>query len=216
MDKETVKKILEELKKSQKRNFKQTVDLIIVLKNLDLKKPEEQVDFFQQLHFSPGREIKLCALVGPELGSQAKECFDTVVISDDFLRYAKDKKMLKKLANEHDFFVAQATIMPQVAATFGRVLGPRGKMPNPKAGCVVPPNANLKILASKLKTTVRVSAKTAPMIQMIVGKEDFKEEEVIDNVLTIVDSVVHHLPAGKNNIKRVLLKLTMSKPIKIE
>ena len=215
MDKESVKKALEELKKS-KRKFNQTVDLIIVLKNLNLKKPEDQVDFFHQLHFSIGKKIKLCALVGSELSGQAKELFDTVISIDDFPKYAKDKKGLKKLAKGHDYFVAQATIMPQVATTFGSVLGPVGKMPNPKAGCVVPPNANLKPLVSKLQKTVKISAKVTPMVQLMVGKEDSPEEEVIDNVLTVYDGLLHHLPSGINNIRKILLKLTMGKPIKLE
>jgi large subunit ribosomal protein L1 len=216
MDKETVKKALEELKKSNKRNFKQTIDLIIILKNLDLKKPEEQVDFFHQMHSNFGKKTKLCALVGPELYAQAKELFDTAILVDDFPQYAKDKKVIKKLAKEHDFFVAQATIMPQIATTFGRTLGPRGKMPNPKSGCVVPPNANLKPLVAKLENMVRISARLVPVVQLAVGKEDSKEEDVIENVLTIYDGVVHHLPSGINNVRKVLLKFTMSKPVKID
>jgi large subunit ribosomal protein L1 len=215
MDKESVTKALEELKKGQKKKFNQTVDLIIVLKNLNLKKPEEQVDFYQQLHSVP-KDVKIAALVGPELAGQAKELFDTTISVDDFPKYVKDKKLLKKLAKEHVFFVAQATIMPKIATTFGRVLGPAGKMPNPKAGCVVPPNANLKPLADKLKKTVKISAKTSPMIQLAVGKEDSKEEEVVDNVLTVIDGLIHHLPGGKNNIRKVLLKFTMGKPVKLE
>ncbi len=215
MDKETIKKALEELKKASKRNFTQTFDLIVVLKNLNLKKPEDQVDFFQALHF-PAKKAKVCGLVGAELAGQAKEVFDTAINVDDFPKYVKDKKGLKKLAKEHDFFVAQANIMPKVATTFGKVLGPAGKMPNPKAGCVVPPNANLKPLAEQLSKTVKISVKTVPMIQIAVGKEDSKEEEVIDNVMTVYDGLTHHLPSGRNNIRKVLLKLTMSKPVKLE
>jgi large subunit ribosomal protein L1 len=147
---------------------------------------------------------------------QAKKTFDTAILSDDFQAYAKDKKKTKKLATEHDYFVAQANIMPQVAGAFGRVLGPKGKMPNPKAGCVVPTNANLGVLAPKLKKMVRISAKTMPMVQLRVGKEDSNEEEVIDNILTIYDGLIHHLPGGLNNVKKTLLKLTMGKPVKIE
>ncbi|ENO12050.1 ribosomal protein L1 [Thermoplasmatales archaeon SCGC AB-539-C06] len=105
--------------------------------------------------------------------------------------------------------------MPKVAASFGKILGPKGKMPNPKAGCVVPPNANLKVLYERLQKLIKLSAKVMPMMQCIVGKEDSKDEEVADNIFTIYDSLVHHLPGGKNNIKNVLLKLTMSKPIKL-
>jgi len=216
MKKEDILKSLKELKeKSEKRNFKQTVDLIISLKNLNLKKPEDQVDFFQSLHFATGKKKKVCALVGPELIGQAKEVCDQAISVDEFDKLSKDKKAVKKIARECDYFIAQANIMAKVAAAFGKILGPKGKMPNPKAGCVVPPNANLKVLYERLQKLVKLSAKTMPMIQCNVGKEDSKNEEVADNVFTIYDSLIHHLPGGKNNIKHVLLKLTMSKPIKL-
>jgi len=216
MDKETIKKALEDLKALPKKKFNQTVDLILVLKGLNLKKTDDQIEYYQLLHNTPGKKIKVCAFVGAELMSQAKELFDTAVLVDDFHKYQKDKKGVKNIANNHDFFVAQANIMPQVATTFGKVLGPKGKMPNPKAGCVVAPSANLKPLAENLKKTLKISAKTTLMIQLTVGKEDSEEENTIDNILTIYDGLIHHLAGGKNNIKKVLLKLTMSKPIKLE
>jgi large subunit ribosomal protein L1 len=217
MNKENILKVIKELReKSQKRNFKQTFDIIITLSHLNLKKPENQLDVFQQLHFARGKPVKTCALVGAELFEQAKKICDMAIHSDDFEKYGKDKKATKKLASEYEYFIAQATIMPKVAAAFGRVLGPRGKMPNPKAGCVVPPNANLKPLVEKLQKTVRLSAKTSLMVQAYVGVEDMKDEELADNILNIYDAVIHNLPAGLNNLKKVLLKLTMGKPVQVE
>jgi len=198
-----------------KRNFNQSVDLIIALRNLDLKKPEHQVDSFITLHYPIGKIVKICALVGPELMAQAKEACDHAVSVDEFEAIEKDKKQLKKLSNEYDYFIAQANIMPKVARSFGRVLGPKGKMPNPKLGCVVPPNANLKPLVEKLQKSVRAEAKVNSMVPCTVGKEDSKDEEVVDNILTIYDNVLHHVPNGKQNIKHVYLKLTMGKPVKI-
>jgi large subunit ribosomal protein L1 len=208
---------LKELKEaSPKRKFPQTYELIINLKDLDLKKPDQQVDFFANLHHSKGKPVKVAALVGPELIKQAKEECDSAFAVDEFDTVAKDKKVLKKIASEHDYFIAQATVMPKIATSFGRVLGPKGKMPNPKAGCVVPPNANLKPLYDKLQKTVRVTAKTAMMIQAPVATEAMKEEDIADNIKTLYDQIIHHLPAEKNNIRRVLLKLTMGKPIKLD
>jgi len=123
---------------------------------------------------------------------------------------------MRKLAKGYDFFIAQANLMAKVATTFGRVLGPKGKMPNPKAGCVVPPNANLKPLVAKLQKTVRIAAKTTPMVQMAAGLEDQKEEEVSDNILTLYDQLIHHLPKERNNVRSIYLKLTMGKPQKID
>src|SRR3989344_2116889 len=157
MNKEDFKKAVEELKKnSPKRKFAQSYDLIINLKDIDLKVPEQQVELWAPLPHSTGKQTKICALVGGELAEQAKKACDFVVINDEFKLYAADKKKVKKLASECSYFIAQANIMQDIAKTFGRVLGPRGKMPNPKAGCVVPPNANLAQLVERLKKTTRV------------------------------------------------------------
>ena len=105
--------------------------------------------------------------------------------------------------------------MPKVAQIFGSVLGPKGKMPNPKLGCVVPPNANLEILIKKLQSTVRLSAKKGINLQCLVGKEDQPDEQVIANILAVYSSALRELPQESQNIKNVQLKLTMGKPVKI-
>lgn len=212
--------IMEALKKakdeSPKRNFKQSYDLVMNLTGLDMKKTEHQVDQFIQLHYAPGRKVKVCALVGPELKDNATQSVDFVVLSDDFDKYAKDKKMTKKLASDYQFFIGQANIMPKIASAFGRVLGSRGKMPNPKAGLIVPPNANLKPLYEKLQKTVRASAKIAPVLQCVIGKEDLPEDQLADNALMIYNTVVNVLPGGENNVKNVFVKLTMGKPARVK
>lgn len=216
MNKNDVLQALKQAKEtSNKRKFNQTVDVIITLKDLDLKKPSNQVDLFITLHHSNGRKMKICGLVGPEMLDYAKKELDFVIDSDKFDEYAKDKKKMKKLANEYDYFVAQANLMAKVAAAFGRILGPKNKMPNPKSGCVVPPNANLAALKSKLFKTVRIMVKQFPQFQTAVGKEDSKEDEIVDNVVTIYNQLMHHLPNEEHNIKDIYVKLTMGPSIKI-
>lgn len=213
------RKLLEALKtvreKSSKRNFTQKVDLILNLRNINLKNPEENVDIFVNLPYPPGKKIKICALVGKELEDQAK-VFDRVVKKEDFPKYVENKKELKKLAKEFDYFVAQANLMTDVAKVFGRTLGPRNKMPNPKSGAVVMPTSNLSELKLKLEKTIRVKTKNEPILKTYVGNESMKDEEIANNIISVYDSITKALPQAESNIKDMIIKLTMSPGIKVE
>ncbi|MBI2572933.1 hypothetical protein HYV86_03685 [Candidatus Woesearchaeota archaeon] len=212
MEKQDIQKALQELKNEPQRKFAQAYDLVINLKNIAIK--QNPVDFFALLHYGRGRKIKVAAFVDQQLADQATKHCDLVIREADFAKYA-DKKVGKKLAREYDYFIAQATIMPKVAAAFGKSLGTSGKMPNPKLGCVVPPNANLEPLVSKLNKTVRLSAKKGTNLQCTIGKQSQPEEEVIDNILAVVQQTLKQLPNESQNIKNIALKLTMSKPVRI-
>ena len=198
---------------SPERKFKQSFDLILNLKSINLKKPEEKVEIFLTLPHSKGKKQKICALIDNELNTQAKSLFDKVILREDFSKFTK--KEMKKLAQEYDFFIAQANIMPQIATTFGKVLGPKQKMPNPKAGCVVPPTVALKPLYDKLQNLVPIVMKNEAVIRATVGKEDMKDEEVAENVHAVYTAVLHALPQEKQNLKSVLLKLSMGPIVEI-
>lgn len=215
MEKKDILKSIEELKKNtKKRNFSQSYDIIINLKDIDLKKNENKVDFFTSLPNGKGKKTKVCALVGSEMTEEAKAC-DQTILEPKFADFENNKAKIKRLAEEYDYFIAQANLMPAIAKVFGRVLGTRGKMPNPKAGCVVPPKANLAPLYERLQNLIQVAAKEKPLIQLCVGNEKMSDEEVAENIYSLFDSLIHHLPNEKNNIKSIYLKLTMGKPIKL-
>ena len=215
MDQKQALAALKRLKEtSPKKNFKQGIDLIITFKDIDMKKTDNQLTLFANVPYPP-KEFKICALVGPEMKEEAKPA-DKVVLLDEFERYKTDKKASKKLSNEFDFFVAQSNLMAQVAAAFGRILGPKGKMPNPKAGGVVLPKTNLKPIVEKLKKTIKLTSRNTSMVQCSIGKEDMDENKVVENAVTIYNQVLHAMPQEKNNIKEVMLKLTMSKPVRVE
>ncbi len=211
MEKDKALALLKQAKENgNDRKFVQSVDLVINLKDIDLKKTEQQLDVYVTLHNDYGKKVKVCGLVGPELLEEAKKVLDRAIVADDFAKLSK--KDIKHLAKEYDYFIAQANVMPQVATTFGRVLGPRGKMPNPKAGCVVPPKATLAPIYQRLQRTIRVQAKKDPVIHLKVGRQDQSEDEVADNISYLYNQVVHNLPLEENNIKNGLVKLTMGKP----
>ena len=217
MDKNQVANAIKQLReKSPKKNFSQSVDLVINLQNLDLKKPEHKVDLYLQLPHPRGKKLKLCAFVDAQLAQKAKGVFDNVVTKDEFAKWINNKKEQKKLANSNDFFVAQVEIMAQVAVTFGKVLGARGKMPNPKAGCVVPGSiSNLEPIANKLQNTVKLQTKNETSVKTSIGIESMKDEDLADNVLAVYNTLLSKLPQEKNNIKYTAIKFTMGPIIKI-
>jgi large subunit ribosomal protein L1 len=213
LDKEQVHKAIEELKKLPKKKFSQSYDLIINLKHIELK--SNPVDISVVLPHERGVKIKIAAFVDQGLAEQASKFCDLVIKENEFSSYT-DKNKVKKLAEEYHFFISQANLMAKVAGTFGKILGTRGKMPNPKMGCVVPPNANLDVVTKRLRATVRLQAKKALNLQCMVGKENQPEAEVIENVLAIYNTVIKQLPQDEaQNVKNACLKLTMSKPVRI-
>lgn len=213
--KEKILEVLKILRQEKKRNFSQTFDLVINIKDLDLKKTENQIDAFVTLPHA-FKKRKVCALVGPESLEEAKKVCDEVILKDDFERYAGDKKFVRKLVSNVDFFIAQANVMVDVARAFGKILGPKGKMPNPKAGAVFPPKTPIAPICEKLQNMIQLKVKTALTAQVPVGTESMKDEEILDNIVSVYDYLIRHLPNEDKNIKSVSLKLTMSKPYRIK
>ncbi len=213
MEISNIQKALDEVNKQPKKKFVQSYDLIINLKNINLK--QTTVDFFATLHFGNGKKVRVCAFVDQQLFDQATKSCDKVIRDTEFALYQQDPKLAKKLAQDYDYFIAQSTLMAKIAGSFGKALGTRSKMPNPKLGCVVPPNGNIESLVKKLNFTVRLNAKKGMNLQVAIGKENQKAEEVMDNILTTYQATVKQLPNESQNIKNVLLKPTMGKPVRI-
>lgn len=216
MDTNTVLEALKKLRQTaKKRNFKQSIDFSIVLKDVDLNSTEGKIDEFVTLPAPLPKKAKICAFVDKDLVTEARKIFDKVISKEEFPQWQGNKKKIKALAKQFDYFVAQGTIMTDVAATFGKVLGPRGKMPNPKAGCVIPPKADLNILKQRLENTVRLRTNKQPVISTAVGNEDSKDEDLAKNILHIYEFIKKKLPRGDQQIKKTYIKMTMSEPVYI-
>ncbi|MEK6846836.1 MAG: hypothetical protein AABY16_01570, partial [Nanoarchaeota archaeon] len=122
-----LKEALAELRKEKERKFVQTVDLIVNLKGLDFKKTN--ISTVVPVPHKV-KEKKVCAFLN------AKSEIVPTVTKAEFTKY-NDKKALKVLIKKYDSFIAHAPLMPAVATTFGKVLGPTGKMPSPQLGIMM-------------------------------------------------------------------------------
>lgn len=201
---EITEKIKELRKNSKKRNFVQTFDLIVNLKGINLEKPENRINEILELPYGFGRDAKIVVF-----SDTIKSADATILTSKEIEEIAKNKRAAKKLAKETDFFLAEAQLMPIVGKHLGKYLAPRGKMPKIISG-------DVNKLIESLKKSVRIKIKSSPVIQCPVGKENMSDEQIAENIKKVIQFLESKLPDGKNNIKEVLIKLTMSKPIKVE
>ncbi|MBE0519596.1 50S ribosomal protein L1 [Candidatus Bathyarchaeota archaeon] len=213
LDQKTIITAIKEAKeKSKKRNFTQSVELILNLKDIDMKSPEGRIQERIELpHPSPEKPNKICVIATGELALKAKRAkADLVIGKDELGTLAGRKKDLRKIANEYNFFMAEAPLMPRVGKTLGPALGPRGKMPVP-----VPPTADISDLIKRYRKMVFVRMRNQPVIRCRVGTESMKEEEIAENVQTVLRTIEGKLKRGTKNIKTVYLKTSMGKPVKI-
>jgi len=204
--KEKLAKALVELRKDKERKFDQTVDLIVNLKKFDVKKTP--VNVIVNVPFKV-KDKKICGFL------EAKSNDVDTVTGEQFKNYS-DKTALKKLVKKYDFFIAQASLMPKVATTFGRVLGPAGKMPSPQLGILPTVNKEeIENIKKKINDSVKLRVKENS-IKLAIGKQSMKDEEIIKNVMSVYDAVLKNMPRDKENIKNIEIKFTMTKPQKIQ
>lgn len=199
---EAVKKAKEE---SKPRNFTQSVDVVITIKDLDVKKPENRIDEEVLLPNGRGKDVKIAFIADGELALLAKNAgADMVINKGELEEMGKDRKEAKKIANRHDFFVAQADMMPLVGRFLGPVLGPRKKMPKP-----VPATIKPEPIMERLKSTVKVRIKDQPVIQALVGTQDMDDELIAANIEAVLVVLDQKLEKGRNQIKSMYIKTTM-------
>ena len=216
MEIKTVQTKIKELRElSKSRNFTQTFDLIINLQNLDLKKPDNKVDVGVLLdcNLKP-KKLKIMAIIDHSI-SGAEEIFDKVIYNDDLSALKGNIEEIRKLSKEYDKFVVQMNYMPLFAQVLGRYFGPLNKMPSPKLGMVINPKTPLKELYEKLQKTAHLQTKKNLVLQVSVGSEKENDEIIAKNIKHIQEVLSQSLPNHGHNIKEFILKLTMTKGVKL-
>jgi large subunit ribosomal protein L1 len=213
LDKKTLLGAVKEAKtKSGEKKFTQSIELILDIKEIDMKSPEGKIQQVVDLPHATGKLNKIMVIASGELAMNARNAkVDKVLEKADLEGLAGKKKELRKLASDYDVFLSEAYLMPLVGRILGPVLGPRGKLPVP-----VPPNADIAPLITKHHKTIVVRMRNQPIIQCAVGTADMNEEEIVDNIQAVLRMLEGKLKRGLKNIKYAFIKTSMGTPVKIK
>jgi len=213
LDNKTLLNAVKEAKaKSGQKKFNQTIELIIDLKEVDMKAPEGKIQQVLELPHATGKPNKICVIASGELALKAKNAkVERVIEKDGLEELAGKKKELRKIASDYDVFISETPLMPLVGRIFGPVLGPRGKLPVP-----IPPNADIASLIPKHRKTIVVRLRNQPIIQCSIGTENMPEEELVANIQAVLRVLEGKLKRGLKHIKFAFIKTSMGEPVKIK
>ncbi|HLM70336.1 MAG: 50S ribosomal protein L1 [Candidatus Lutacidiplasmatales archaeon] len=209
-DRSAMEVVTEALGKATERKFPETVELSINLKDLDLTVPKNRLEDEVPLPKGRGKTVKVAVFGSPELCQKMRGVADLVVAANELDDFAKDKKNVKKVVSDIDFFLAEAPLMPTIGKRLGVVLGPRGKMPRP-----VPPGSDPTNLVNALKRSIRVRSKGNRTFHAPVGTRGMKPEEIAQNVDAVLARIVGKLERGRTNIESVYVKTTMGPAVRL-
>ncbi len=195
---------------SPERNFEESFDMVINLRELDMKRPDNRVNLRFQLPNGVG-DRKVMVFASGDLALRARRAgADEVVGPEELNELAGDKKEAKKKLKDYDVFVAEAPLMPTVGRIAGPILGPRGRMPTP-----VPPQAPIDDVIEQERRTVILRSRDKPFVHCIVGKEGMSDEEVAENIEAVIGNLARSTKRGMGNVSSVYLKTTMGKAVRL-
>ena len=192
------------------RNFRETVDLAVNLRDLDLNDPSQRVDESVVLPAGTGQETQIVVFASGETALRAEDVADEVLDGDDLEELGDDTDAAKDLADETDFFVADASLMQDIGRYLGTVLGPRGKMPTP-----LQPDDDVVETVNRMKNTVQLRSRDRRTFHTRVGAQDMDSDEIADNIDVIIRRLEADLEKGPLNIDSMYVKTTMGPAVEV-
>ncbi len=204
---EVMKKLQAE---SKKRNFVESVELAVNLKDIDLSNPKNRIQEEIMLPKGRGRPIRVGVFGSSEMAMKAKGVADVVIQPEEIEEIAKNKAKAKKFARANDFFVAEAPLMPTIGKRLGIILAPRGKMPKP-----IPPGSDPKAAIDKLKVSVSVRTRDKKTFHLAIGTNSMSPEDLAENLDAVIKRLTTRLERGKMNIRSAYVKTTMGPSFKV-
>ncbi len=199
------------LETSPKRKFKQAVELIIVLRDVDVKSPEGRIREIVFMPYPINKDVKICVVADGDMALKARDAGAYKVITrDELTRIQGNRKEAKRIAQQCDWVLVRADLMPLVGRILGPALGPRGKIPIP-----VPMNADITVLLKKYKAATMIRTKDQPQVMCRIGTEDMSIDQLVENAIAVLSSLEGKLKNPLYNIGKLIVKTTMGPPIEV-
>ena len=206
-----VNQVIEDALKSDKeRKFIETVEVAINLRDVDLQNPQKRINAEVALPHGRGRPARVAVFAQGEMAVISKKIVDTVIGPEQIDELSENKREARKLADRFDFFVAETGLMATIGKSLGVVLGPRGKMPRP-----IPPQADVERIINSLTNLVPVRSKDRPTFHVPFGNISMSQDQLAENLETILKRVESNLDRGSDNIASIWVKTTMGKAVRL-
>ena len=188
--------------------FDASVDIDVRL-GVDPRKANQMVRGVVSLPHGTGKQIRVLALCTPEKEAEAKEAGAEYVGLDEYI----DK--IKSGWTDIDIIITMPAIMGKIGA-LGRILGPRGLMPNPKSGTVT--NEIGQAIKEVKQGKIDFKVDKTGIVHTSVGKVSFEAEKIFDNANEFINTLVKLKPAAAKGtyVKSIYLSSTMSPGIKVD
>jgi len=200
---DVIKTILKFSKTEKKRKFLESIELQIALKNYDLTK-DKRFSGQVRLPFVPRPKFKVCILADAKHSEEAKQAKIDSLDDKDIAKMNKNKKVVKKLAQKYNAFLASADLVKKIPKLMGPGLMRAGKFPSPL-------NHGDDVLSKveDCKATVKFQLKKVMCMGLAVGNVSMSEADILTNVTLAVNFLVSLLKKNWQNVKRLYLKSTM-------
>ena len=191
--------------KEKKRKFIETVELQIGLKDYDTQRDKRFAGTIKLPHM-PRPRMKVCILGDAVHCEQAQRCGADFKSVEDLKKLNKNKKLVKKLAQKYDGFLASQVLIPQIPRLLGPGLNKAGKFPT-----VIHHTDNLEGKISEMRSNVKFQLKKVLCLGVAIGNVEMDEAALRQNSLMAINFLVSLLKKNWNNVKRLHIKSTMGK-----
>lgn len=194
-----------------KRNFIQSVELIITFTSVDVKKGELKLREIVPLPKKPSKNKNVIVVPTLQQLEEVKKASPNVILTRDELQKLQgNKRAVKKLARQNDWFLIAQESMALAGRILGPALGPRGKFPTP-----LPNSGDLVEYINRFKRSTIVKNKDQPHTQVWIGTEDMKPEDLAENAIAVLNAIEVKI-RNPSLVKNIYTKTTMGKIVKVE